>query len=88
MRPGAIPELHNHARGCGLRDDVIEVYSKDEMNSETLHLSQAVMVRRLRTNDRTYQNWEQGKSKPNAQAALLIKLVEKHPETFEHLAAL
>jgi len=55
---------------------------------ETLHLSQAVMVRRLRTNDRTYQNWEQGKSKPNAQAALLIKLVEKHPETLERLAAL
>lgn len=69
--------------------DPVEV-SAAELKSvrETLHLSQAVMARRLRTNDRTYQNWEQGKSKPNAQAALLIKLVEKHPETLEHLAAL
>jgi putative transcriptional regulator len=55
---------------------------------EALQLSQAVMARRLRANDRTYQNWEQGKSKPNAQAALLIRLVERHPETLEHLAAL
>lgn len=55
---------------------------------EALHLSQAVMARRLRTNHRTYQNWEQGKSKPNAQAALLIKLVNKYPETLERLATL
>jgi putative transcriptional regulator len=54
---------------------------------EALHLSQAVMARRLRANDRTYQNWQQGKSRPNAQAALLIKLVEKYPETLERLAA-
>jgi putative transcriptional regulator len=51
-----------------------------------LHLSQAVMARR--PNDRTYQNWEQGKSRPNAQAALLIKRVAKYPETLERLAAL
>jgi putative transcriptional regulator len=46
------------------------------------------MARRLRVNQRTYQNWEQGKAKPNAQAAVLIKLVEKHPETLRLLEAL
>jgi putative transcriptional regulator len=52
------------------------------------HASQAIMARRLRVKERTYQNWEQGKARPNAQAAVLIKLVEKHPETLEMLEAL
>jgi putative transcriptional regulator len=55
---------------------------------ESTHSSQAVMARRLRVNERTYQNWEQGRTKPNAQAAILIKLVEKHPETMSMLEAL
>ena len=50
--------------------------------------SQAVMARRLRVNERTYQNWEQGRVRPNAQAAVLIKLVEKHPETMRMLETL
>lgn len=53
-----------------------------------VHASQAVMARRLRVNVRTYQNWEQGTAKPNTQAAVLIKLVEKHPETLQMLEAL
>lgn len=51
-------------------------------------LRMAVMARRLRVNVRTYQNWEQGTAKPNTQAAVLIKLVEKHPETLQMLEAL
>jgi putative transcriptional regulator len=42
---------------------------------ERLHLSRAVFARYLRTNPRTLENWEQGRAKPNAQAALLIRLV-------------
>ncbi|ALP65804.1 MULTISPECIES: helix-turn-helix domain-containing protein [Paraburkholderia] len=55
---------------------------------ESINASQAVMARRLRVNERTYQNWEQGRAKPNAQAAVLIKLVEKHPETIQMLETL
>ncbi|ATF85227.1 MULTISPECIES: helix-turn-helix domain-containing protein [Burkholderia] len=55
---------------------------------EASHASQAVMARSLRINVRTYQNWEQGKAKPNAQAATLIRLVAKHPETLQMLATL
>ena len=54
---------------------------------ERLHLSRPVFARYLRTNPRTLENWEQGRAKPNAQAALLIRLVEKFPDTVERLAA-
>lgn len=55
---------------------------------ERLHLSRAVFARYLRTNPRTLENWEQGRAKPNAQAALLIRMVECYPDTVERLAHL
>jgi len=55
---------------------------------ERLHLSRPVFARYLRTNPRTLENWEQGRAKPNAQAALLIRLVEKFPDTVERLAVI
>jgi putative transcriptional regulator len=54
---------------------------------ERLHLSRPVFASYLRTNPRTLENWEQGRAKPNAQASLLIRLVEKFPDTVERLAA-
>lgn len=54
---------------------------------ERLNLSQAVFARKLRTSVRTYQGWEQGKTKPNPQAVLLLKIVEKSPLVFEQLAS-
>jgi putative transcriptional regulator len=51
-----------------------------------LHLSRPVFARYLRTNPRTLENWEQGRARPNAQAALLIRLVERYPDTVERLA--
>jgi putative transcriptional regulator len=53
-----------------------------------MNVSRAVLAHRLRVNPRTLENWEQGTAKPNAQAAVLIKLVEQHPETLDYLAAL
>ncbi|QXL84903.1 DNA-binding transcriptional regulator [Comamonas sp. NLF-1-9] len=53
---------------------------------ERLHLSRLVFASYLRTNPRTLENWEQGRAKPNAQAALLIRLVEKFPDTVQRLA--
>ena len=52
-----------------------------------LGLSRAVFARYLRTNPRTLENWEQGRAKPNAQAALIMRLVEKYPDTVKRLAA-
>ncbi len=54
---------------------------------ETLNLSRALFAVYLRTNVRTLENWEQGRAKPNAQAALLIRLVQKYPDTVQRLAA-
>ena len=55
---------------------------------ESLNLSRPVFARYLRTNVRTIENWEQGRAKPNAQAALLIKLVEEFPDTVRRLASI
>ena len=55
---------------------------------ERLNLSRSVFARYLRTNERTLENWEQGRARPNAQAALLIRLVERYPDTVDRLAAI
>ena len=55
---------------------------------EELHISRAVLAAYLRTNVRTLENWEQGRAKPNAQAALLISLVRKYPDTVQRLAGI
>ena len=55
---------------------------------EKLHISRAVFAAYLRTNVRTIENWEQGRAKPNAQAALLINLVRLYPDTGRKLAGI
>ena len=55
---------------------------------ERLHVSRAVFARRLRISTRTLENWEQGRARPNAQAAALILMVRKFPDTLEKLSAL
>jgi putative transcriptional regulator len=55
---------------------------------ERLKLSRALFAVYLRTNVRTLENWEQGRAKPNAQAALLINLVKQYPDTVQRLAAI
>ena len=55
---------------------------------EQLKISRGVFAAYLRTNVRTLENWEQGRAKPNAQAALLISLVKRYPDTVERLAAI
>lgn len=52
---------------------------------ERMNLSRALFACYLRTNVRTLENWEQGRAKPNAQAAVLLKLVERFPDTVERL---
>ena len=53
---------------------------------EKMNLSRTLLARYLRTNPRTLENWEQGRASPNAQAALLIRLVQRYPDTVERLA--
>lgn len=51
-----------------------------------LDLSRPLFATYLRTNTRTVENWEQGRAKPNAQAALLISLVDRFPDTVQRLS--
>ena len=55
---------------------------------ERLNVSRAVFARHLRVSVRTLENWEQGRAKPNAQAAALILMVRKYPDTLKKLQSL
>jgi putative transcriptional regulator len=55
---------------------------------EKLRCSRAVFARKLRINERTLEKWEQGRAKPNPQAAALVLLVRKYPDTLARLEAL
>ena len=54
----------------------------------SLKLSRPLFAAYLRTNVRTLENWEQGRAQPNAQAALLIHLVRRFPDTVERLRSI
>jgi putative transcriptional regulator len=50
-----------------------------------LRCSRAVFARKLRINVRTLEKWEQGRAKPNPQAAALVLLVRRYPDTLQRL---
>lgn len=52
---------------------------------ERFNMSRAVFALRLRVSPRTLEKWEQGLSKPNEQAATLLLLTSKYPDTLERL---
>lgn len=55
---------------------------------ENLNLSRAVFAHELHVSPRTLEKWEQGRAKPNDQAATLIMLVRKFPDTLQRLKQL
>ena len=55
---------------------------------EKLNLSRAVFAMRLRVKLRTLEKWEQGKNIPNDQAAALILMTRKYPDTLTRLSKL
>ncbi|HET6176583.1 MAG TPA: hypothetical protein VFE61_06610 [Candidatus Sulfotelmatobacter sp.] len=55
---------------------------------EHFRCSRSVFARKLFTNERTLEKWEQGRAKPNAQAVALLLLAAKYPDTFERLEKL
>ncbi|PYC20248.1 transcriptional regulator [Aquipseudomonas alcaligenes] len=90
-----VSELAAHRQGkITLRTTEVEEKPAPEVSAEEivalrkkLRMSQAVFARRIRTSTGTLRNWEQKKSKPNTQAALLIKLVEQYPDMVDRLEA-
>ena len=76
-----------------LRTTEIDIPKPIEMNSNQIvkirkehNYSQAVFARMLSTKVSTLRNWEQGRSEPNAQAKVLLKLVDTSPDVLAVLA--
>ena len=89
-------ELEDHRNGkITLRTHTVEYMPPLKISSKELtklrkrlNVSRAVFASYLRTNVRTLENWEQGRAHPNAQAALLVRLVEKYPDVWTKLQSL
>jgi putative transcriptional regulator len=91
-----VDAMRGHREGrLTLRTHHVEPISLPELEPrvvretrESLHMSRQVFAFRLGVNPRTLERWEQGRSKPNEQAAALIWLVRKYPDTLERLESL
>jgi putative transcriptional regulator len=91
-----IEEINQHLAGkITLKTYTVEPVKKPEMTPELirdtreqLHLSRAVFAHELHISPRTLEKWEQGLTKPNEQAATLILLVRKYPDTLQRLKQL
>jgi putative transcriptional regulator len=91
-----VTAMKSHRQGkITLRSHKVDVAPLPEVDSKMLRdtrkklrCSRAVFARKLRINDRTLEKWEQGRAKPNPQAAALVLLVRKYPDTLARLDAL
>jgi putative transcriptional regulator len=91
-----IKEIKAHKEGkITLRSYLIEKKPKLEVDAkfiretrEQLHMSRNVFALALRISPRTLEKWEQGITNPNDQAAVLISLVNKYPDTLSRLATI
>jgi putative transcriptional regulator len=52
---------------------------------EKYHMSRGVFAVKLRVSVRTLEKWEQGETIPNDQAAALILMLQKYPDTLKRL---
>lgn len=88
-----VEEMKGHRQGkITLRSYKVEPPPLPKVDSriirdtrKKLHCSRAVFARKLRINERTLEKWEQGRAKPNPQAAALVLLVRRYPDTLERL---
>jgi len=93
---GAIEDVNAHKkkkitlRQYEARDNKMLEVTPDIIREtrEGLNLSRAVFAHELHISPRTLEKWEQGRGKPNDQAAALILLVRKYPDTVERLKSL
>jgi len=88
-----ITTMKNHREGkITLRTYNVDARSLPRVDSKLirdtrkrLRFSRAVFARKLHINERTLEKWEQGRAKPNPQAAALLLLVRMYPDTLDRL---
>lgn len=63
---------------------------KDEVKNirATLNLSQQSLADKLKMSVRTLQNWEQGRTVPNAHSLMLLRMAGKEPKLFDVVAGM
>ena len=91
-----VAAIKSHREGkVTLRSYKVEAKPLPKVNSELiretrekLRCSRAVFARKLHINVRTLEKWEQGRAKPNPQAAALVLLVRRYPDTLQRLEKL
>lgn len=91
-----IEEINQHLAGkITLKSYSVEQQQLPEVTPELirdtrekLNLSRPVFAHELHVSPRTLEKWEQGRAKPNEQAATLIMLVRKFPDTLQRLKQL
>jgi len=92
----AVEDIKRHKAGkITLRQYEVKETAKLEVSAdvikdtrEKLHLSRTVFAHELHISPRTLEKWEQGRGTPNDQAAALILLVRKYPDTIQRLKTL
>lgn len=93
---GGVAAMKGHRQGkLTLRSYKVEAAPLPRVDSQLirdtrkkLRCSRAVFARKLRINERTLEKWEQGRAKPNPQAAALVLLVRRYPDTLQRLEKL
>lgn len=88
-----IEELNSYKDGkITLRTHIYEQKARPSVSAKfvretrkKLNMSQAVFAIKLRVSPRTLEKWEQGKTVPNDQAAALILMTRKYPDTLQRL---
>jgi putative transcriptional regulator len=91
-----IEEINQHLAGkITLKTYTVESNTMPEVTPEIirdtrekLNLSRPVFAHELHVSPRTLEKWEQGRTKPNDQAATLIMMVRKFPDTLQRMKQL
>ncbi len=89
----SLKEFRQHHEGkITLRTHVFEKKSRLKINATTIrsiratfHMSRNVFALHLRVSPRTLEKWEQGETIPNDQAAALLLMLKKYPDTLKRL---
>jgi putative transcriptional regulator len=88
-----IEEVKAHQKGkITLRTHEIKKKPRLEVDAklirnlrDKLNMSRSVFALKLRVSLRTLEKWEQGETIPNDQAAALILMLKKYPDTLQRL---
>ena len=91
-----VASMKDHRRGrLTLRTHSVEPLAVRPLNARLVQetrarfrMSRHVFARSIGVNPRTLERWEQGRSRPNDQAAVLIWLLRVFPDTLERLESL